>query len=137
MAFSVGSSGQQTEINVTPLIDVLLVLLIIFMVIIPVTPRGLASEVPRDLNADLARTVPPLSLRISADSAGERVLYAVDGRAVERGELAAVLEASLARRSDRSVWIEASPGLTYQPVADAVGLAKAAGATAVGLARAH
>ncbi len=45
MAFSYSNSAQQSEINVTPLIDVLLVLLIIFMVIVPVPPRGLESSV--------------------------------------------------------------------------------------------
>lgn len=51
MAFSTtrtsGGEGLSSEINVTPLIDVLLVLLIIFMVIVPVMPRGLHSVLPR------------------------------------------------------------------------------------------
>src|SRR5579863_2604818 len=47
MAFSIGGSSSMSEINVTPMIDILLVLLIIFMVIVPVTPKGLDALVPQ------------------------------------------------------------------------------------------
>ena len=48
MAVAVGSGqGTKSDINITPLIDVLLVLLVIFMVITPITPRGLAALIPQ------------------------------------------------------------------------------------------
>jgi biopolymer transport protein ExbD len=57
MAMSLGSNGrQQANINVTPMIDVLLVLIIIFMVITPTTSRGLNTLVPQ---TDPGRTAPP------------------------------------------------------------------------------
>ena len=134
MAFSTGMSGQQSEINVTPLIDVLLVLLIIFMVIVPVTPRGLESEVPQKSKADQLM-VEPVSVRLLDDGESKSLRYEVDGRMVDRSDLDEALLASLRVRPVRSVYVAASPSVSYQFVAEAVGAAKAAGATTVGLGR--
>jgi biopolymer transport protein ExbD len=134
MAFSTGTAGQQSEINVTPLIDVLLVLLIIFMVIVPVTPRGLESEVPQKSKADQP-TVGPVSVRLLDEGAGKSLRYEIDGRAVDRIGLDEALLASVRVRPVRSVYVAASSSVSYQFVAEAVGAAKAAGATTVGLGR--
>ncbi len=134
MSFSSSNSVQQSEINVTPLIDVLLVLLIIFMVIVPVTPRGLESRVPEKSKA-AERMQAPVSLRVLGDGAGSKVTYEVDGRIVDRARLNAVLLASLRVRAQRAVYVSASSQLSYREIADAVGAAKAAGATTVALGR--
>ena len=137
MAFSVSNSVQQSEINVTPLIDVLLVLLIIFMVIVPVTPRGLESSVPRESKAP-APVMGPVSLRVFMGDAGQpdaRVRYEVEGRVVDRAQLEDALLASLRVRAVRSVYVSASPKMSFQEVATAVGAAKAAGASTIGLGR--
>lgn len=135
MAFSTDGSGQQSEINITPLIDVLLVLLIIFMVIVPVTPKGLESQVPKRSQTPQA-TLGPVSVKLVGDGTGHDLLYTVDGQVVAAGHLRGALLARLRLRAERSVYVAASPDVSYQIVAEAVGAAKAAGATAVGLGRA-
>jgi biopolymer transport protein TolR len=137
MAFSTSNSTQQSEINVTPLIDVLLVLLIIFMVIVPVTSRGLESRVPEDSKA-AAPVVGPVSLRVlggDGGQAGSKITYEVEGRVVDRARLSEALLASLRVRAERSVYVSASPKVSYREVAAAVGAAKAAGAVTIGLGR--
>ena len=135
MAFSTGTSAQQSEINVTPLIDVLLVLLIIFMVIVPVMPLGLASEVPQQSKAPQQTTVGPVSLRLLGDGTGQNLRYEVDGQGVDSSRLNEALLALLSMRSSRSVYVTSSPDVSYKAVAEAVGAAKAAGASTVGLGR--
>jgi biopolymer transport protein ExbD len=137
MSFSVSNSAQQSEINVTPLIDVLLVLLIIFMVIVPVTPRGLESRVLQDSKAPMP-VLGPVSVRVIGGGAGLRdgaVRYEVDGRVVDRARLSEALLAGLRVRAERSVYVSASPQVSYREVATAVGVAKAAGAATIGLGR--
>jgi biopolymer transport protein ExbD len=137
MAFSVSNSAQQSEINVTPLIDVLLVLLIIFMVIVPVTPRGLDSRVPQESSAP-APVLGPVSLRVIGGGAKQTdgaIRYEVDGRLVDGAHLNEALSASLRVRAERSVYVSASPQVSYRVVAAAVGAAKAAGAATIGLGR--
>ena len=137
MAFSASNSTQQPEINVTPLIDVLLVLLIIFMVIVPVTPRGLGSHVPQDSKA-AAPMLGPVSLRVLGGDAGQasgKITYEVEGRIVDRAQLSEVLLASLRVRAERSVFVSASPQVSFREVAAVVGAAKAAGAATIGLGR--
>jgi biopolymer transport protein TolR len=136
MAFSALNSSQQSEINVTPLIDVLLVLLIIFMVIVPVTPRGLESSVPQDSKA-AQPVLGPVSLRVLSDARrpDDGITYEVEGHAVDRAHLAEALLAGLRLRAERSVYVSASSRLSYRDVAAAVGAAKAAGATTIALGR--
>jgi biopolymer transport protein TolR len=136
MAFSTtgtpGGEGLSSEINVTPLIDVLLVLLIIFMVIVPVTPRGLNSTLPSTAAPGVAEaTDQPILVQIEQGLPAER--YFVDGVGMERADVAPRLVQLMSRRSIRQVLLRADAKLDFGVVAGVIDAGKAAGAESVGL----
>ena len=136
MAFSTtGTSrgdGLSSEINVTPLIDVLLVMLIIFMVIVPVMPRGLNSALPSPALPGVAETADrPVLVQVGQGQTAVR--YLVDGVAMERAEVAPRLMELLSRRSVRQVLLKADARLDFGVVAGVIDAGQAAGAESIGL----
>jgi biopolymer transport protein TolR len=136
MAFSTnagaGRNGLSSEINVTPLIDVLLVMLIIFMVIVPVMPHGLNSAIPDPGQTECAeRAVGPVLVRVERGDTAER--YFVDGVGVEKAEVAPRLLEALAQRPARQMLVRADAELDYGVVAGVIEAGQAAGAVGIGL----
>jgi biopolymer transport protein TolR len=137
MAFSKtgtpGGDSLSSEINVTPLIDVLLVMLIIFMVIVPVMPHGLNSALPSAAPAGVADETSdrPILIQITQNQAAVR--YVVDGIGVERAEVAPRLLELLSRRSVRQVLVKADAKLDFGLIAGVIDAGQAAGAESVGL----
>jgi len=136
MSMSGGGSGTSCEINVTPLIDVLLVLLIIFMVIVPLKPQGLQSSVPQGKPSE-AQVLPPVTVRLLARKAPGDVAYEVSGKEVASVDLDSTLRSMFAAREDRTLFVEADRELNFQPVAEVVGRARQAGAGMVALGATH
>jgi biopolymer transport protein ExbD len=136
MAFSTtgisNGEGSSSEINVTPLIDVLLVLLIIFMVIAPVMPRGLKSVLPSAATPEVAEaTDRPILVQIVQGEGAER--YFVDGVGMEKASVEPQLMRLLSRRSVRQVLLKAEASLDFGVIAGVIDAGKAAGAESIGL----
>lgn len=132
MAMTDSSHGAQASINVTPLIDVLLVLLIIFMVIQPTVQRGLHALVPQPPEA---RNVDPnpRTLVLSVDGTPDHPAYAINGEPVRFGDLRPTLQRLVQQGGRNTLFVQASAALDYGSVAPVLGFATDAGADTVSL----
>lgn len=131
MAMSMGGqNGARAEINITPMIDVLLVLLIIFMVIVPTKSVGFDSAVPQPANEAMAMQTPPATLVIFAKGGG---MVEVNRQPVEIGELAHKLLAVFHGRPDSTVFVGGEPQLEFGEIARLIDAAKDAGIRRVAL----
>lgn len=102
------------DINVTPLVDVMLVLLIIFMVTAPMLHQGVAVALPKTATTNLPSSVEdPIILSITRDG-----LYYINETPVARGLLKERLGAFLKTRKDRTVFLKADRALSYGTVVE-------------------
>ncbi|MFN7924616.1 MAG: biopolymer transporter ExbD [Bryobacteraceae bacterium] len=122
--------GPRAEINMTPMIDVLLVLLIIFLVITPLKPVGLPAQAPQP-SPDSAPSEPvPGTLVIHVRQGGE---LEVNTRRVTIIELPQKLHTEFHARKESTIFIQAEPDLEFAAVAKVIDITRGAGIERVGL----
>jgi biopolymer transport protein TolR len=133
MAMAVGGSGgARADINVTPLIDVLLVLLIIFMVITPLTPHGLDTLVPQPPPPNQPPPPPNQDPTVVVEVAKDGSLKLNSGD-IKEADLQSQLEGIFKTRATKVVFVKGDPDVDYRFVAQAIDDAKGAGLDKVGI----
>lgn len=123
MSMNVGGKGAMADINITPLVDIVLVLLIIFMVITPILQKGFNTQVPPKAppTTDPSRTN---AIVLSIDASGN---MSINKQSVTMQDLGEKLGAIYATRADKVLFVDADDKATYENVVKALDICRGPG----------
>ena len=143
MSMTTGGGGSySSDINVTPMIDILLVLLIIFMVIVPVTPKGLDAMVPQPPKNPQQQNPTDRTIVVQVlHEAGKVPSYKINDTIVSNGlggpaaqkELQARLTEIYANRAERIMFVKGDDNLDFHYIAEVIDIGRAANVDHIGL----
>jgi biopolymer transport protein ExbD len=127
-----GKKGPKSDINITPYIDILLVLLIIFMVITPVKQMDLDVKVPQQNESQPDKPAAP-DPSVIVVSVAENAQIAINQDPTDISALGPKLQEIYSARANKAMFISASPKLPYGDVVKVIDIAKGAGVGDIGL----
>jgi len=135
VGMSVGGKGKvKSEINVTPLVDVVLVLLIIFMVVTPMLQKGRPVQLPETANpAALPEDESEILVSVSYNGPGEKVSVWLDTKEVNLPDLEALLVETYQRNPGKRVVLKGDKRLSYGDVKDVMMIVNRSGFTGLGI----
>lgn len=133
MAIALGGRSASAEMNVTPLIDVLLVLLIINMILLPHT-MGEKAQIPQP---SIDKTVPPpektIVIQLQQTTEGQRPILKINDQNVNWENLDAKLHEIYSMRIEKTIFVKGDPEIDFQYVADVIDVSHHAGVAQIGL----
>jgi biopolymer transport protein ExbD len=126
-----GSSTLTNEINVTPMIDVLLVLLIIFMMVVPMSRKAIDVQLPDPTPAPASATPPPTQIVLEVLPQGQ---FSINKEQVARERLPARLKEIYDGRPEKVIFLKGAPTVKYSDVIWAMDVSRGAGVKVIGVA---
>jgi biopolymer transport protein ExbD len=122
------------DINVTPMIDILLVLLIIFMVIVPVTPKGLDALVPQPPKNPQQQQPNDRTIVVQVlGKGGSGLSYKINETPVEKRDLPAKLQEIYSNRAEKVMFVKGDDDVNFAAIADVIDTATGAGVDHIGI----
>ncbi|MGI9065313.1 MAG: ExbD/TolR family protein [Pyrinomonadaceae bacterium] len=130
-----GSGGLNSEINVTPMVDIMLVLLIIFMVVTPLLQHGITVSLPKDLNNpdEDSRITADTSVVISIPEDGKYYLGKTEVKKEHLKDKVQKMLDNIKKEEDKIVYIKSGVGVSYGDVVTVINEVRALGVDRIGL----
>jgi biopolymer transport protein TolR len=128
VAFDQQQEDSISQINITPLVDVMLVLLVIFMVTAPILQQGVAVDLPQVSAGPVDGQDTSVVISVAKDGS-----IHLDNRAIKIGELQQKLAESLQKQGEQTVYLRADKGVQYGKVVEVMAALRNAGVKKLGM----